>query len=76
MVQWTITVGNIFEIAAILIGGAIAVASVRWRMDLIEKDVAGVKIELHTLTGVLTDVAVQNQRILNLEHRLDQVDRK
>lgn len=80
MIQWSITVGNIIEIAVIAVGGIIFMLKMQNRVDLLALEVTHVEDQLKLMSKsfeqigeVLTKVALQDQRISSMEHRLEEL---
>lgn len=66
--DWTVNIGQIGTIGAIIFAaGGFYYGSQRMKLDITE-----IKADLKMLNKVVMDVALQNQRIDNLEHRIDE----
>ena len=80
VVDTTITIGNIAEIISIVGGGFLVVIRMGGDIRVMKADMAHLKTTVNTLTSafdrlgsVLTQVAVQDTRLINLEKRLDEL---
>ncbi len=74
MIDWTISLGNIGTVVAIVfVGGGFywqqVLDSRRFKLDIVE-----IKTDLKILNKVITDIALQNQRIDNQAERLNRLD--
>lgn len=76
MIDPTITIGNIIEIAVLFFGGLTVV----FRMGGMKSDMVHLKTQVGTLTTafdklgtILTQVAVQDNRLLNVEQRVTEL---
>ncbi len=76
----TITIGNLLEIIAILGGGFLVVVRMGGDIRVMKVDMAHLKETVTTLTAafdrlgtILTQVAVQDARLVALEKRLDEL---
>lgn len=67
MIEQTITIGNIIEIASILGGGLIVFITLKNTVANIKDDVVGIQNELKKLADVITRMAVTDVRLTNLE---------
>jgi hypothetical protein len=66
-VDYTITVGNIIEIASIVIGGLYALATIKSNVGLLKVEVSEMQSEIRKISEVLINQADQNRRIIHLE---------
>lgn len=80
VVDWSITLGNMIEIVVIAVGGIVFAVRMQGRVDLLALEVTHVKDQLKLMaqsfdqvSDVLTKVALQDQRIVNLERRLEEL---
>ena len=80
VVDTTITIGNIAEILSIVGGGFIVVIRMGGDIRVMKADMQHLKATVNTLTSafdrlgsVLTQVAVQDTRLINLEKRIDEL---
>lgn len=67
MIEQTITIGNIIEIASILGGGLAVFITLKNTVSNIKDDVAGMQQEIKKLADVITKMAVTDIRLTNLE---------
>lgn len=67
MVEQTITLGNIIEIASIIGGGVLVFATLRQTVENLKEEVGGMQIEIKKLADVITRMAVTDIRLTNLE---------
>jgi len=67
MIEQTITIGNIVEIASILGGGLIVFITLRNTVANMKDDVVGMQNEIKKLADVITRMAVTDVRLTNLE---------
>ncbi len=65
--DWHISVGTVFEVISILLGGLFFLWGMKARVDLMALELASLKVEIAKLSDILTKVAVQDQRILSIE---------
>lgn len=70
VIDYTITVGNLVEIASIIIGGILVMQTVRSDVKNMKTDVEGIQTEVKKIGDVLITQADQNRRILHLEEDL------
>lgn len=70
VIDYTITVGNLVEIASIIIGGILVMQTVRSDVKNMKTDVEGIQKEVKKIGDVLITQADQNRRILHLEEDL------
>lgn len=67
MIEQTITVGNIIEIVSILAGGLVVFATLRNTVANMQQDMKAMQEEIKKLAEVVTQMAVTNVRLTNLE---------
>ena len=67
MIEQTITVGNIIEIASIIGGGIAVFMTMRSTFGNIKEQVQGMQLEIKKLAEVITRMAVTDIRLNNLE---------
>lgn len=67
MIDYTITIGNIIEIATILGGGLLVLLQLKNTVGNLKTDVTDMKAELKKVGEVLIKLAVTDTRIANLE---------
>lgn len=80
MFDTTITIGNLMEIAAIVGGGFLVVIRMGGDIRVMKVDMGHLKTTVSALTAafdrlgnILTQVAVQDVRIVALEKRIDEL---
>ena len=67
VIDYTITLGNLFEIGSIVFGGLLALASLRSSVGSIKNDMIDMKAEIKKVNEVLIKMAVTDNRLNNLE---------
>jgi hypothetical protein len=67
VIDYTITVGNLVEIAAIIGGGLMVMITLRGDVANMKAEVNGIQLEIKKIGDVLITQADQNRRILHLE---------
>ena len=67
MIEQTITIGNIIEIAVIAGGGISVFVTMRNTVNNIKEQVEGIQAEIKKLADVITKMAVMDIRLTNLE---------
>jgi hypothetical protein len=67
VIDYTITVGNLVEIAAIIGGGLMVMITLRGDVANMKAEVGAIQIEIKKIGDVLITQADQNRRILHLE---------
>ncbi|CAM5400594.1 hypothetical protein AFEL58S_02029 [Afipia felis] len=70
VIDYTITVGNIVEIASIICGGILVMQTLRSDVKNMKTEVEGIQAEVKKIGDVLITQADQNRRILHLEEDL------
>lgn len=65
--DWHISIGTVAEVLSILLGGMFFLWNMKSRVDLMSLEIASLRTEVGKLSDILTTVAVQDQRILNIE---------
>ena len=63
MIDATITVGNLIEIATIFIGGVVVFISLKGTVSQLSGDVTELKADIRALNKVVISMAVADQRI-------------
>ena len=66
-IDFTITIGNIIEIGAILGGGGTVFVTLRNTVANMKDDVAAMQTEIKKLAEVITKMAVTDVRLTNVE---------
>lgn len=66
--DWRISIGTIIEIATIFFGGLFFLYGMKSRIDLMSIELAALKAAIAKLSEILTRLAVQDQRLLNIEN--------
>lgn len=66
-IDYTITIGNIGEVGTIVIGGIIALATMRNTIKNLKDDMIDMKTEIKKVGEVLIKMAVTDTRLNNLE---------
>lgn len=74
-VDWTISVGNIIQIAAILGGGLLVLVTLKNTVSILQRDVASIQTEIKKMGDILTKMAVAETRLDNTDTRLTNVER-
>jgi hypothetical protein len=67
VIDYTITIGNLVEIASIMGGGLMVMITLRGDVANIKVEMAGMQVELKKMTDIMIAQADQNRRILHLE---------
>ena len=67
VIDYTITVGNLIEIASIIGGGLMVMVTLRGEVANMKAEVGAIQIEIKKIGDVLITQADQNRRILHLE---------
>ena len=67
VIDYTITIGNLVEIASIIGGGLMVMVTLRGDVANIKAEVGGIQTEIKKINDVLITQADQNRRILHLE---------
>lgn len=80
MIDWTISVGNLLQMIAMIGGGVLVFFQLRTDVRVVKHDIANVKErqdilnEAFTQLGtVLTQVAVQDERLNQLSRQIDEL---
>ena len=80
VIDWTLNVGSIIQLAVLVVGGVAAFFAVRTDVRVIRHDVGNLKQrqddlnEAFTQLGtILTRVAVQDERLVSIERRVDEL---
>jgi hypothetical protein len=67
VIDYTITIGNLIEIASIIGGGLMVMVTLRGDVANIKAEMGGIQLEVKKIGDVLITRADQNRRILHLE---------
>jgi hypothetical protein len=67
VIDYTITIGNLVEIAAIIGGGLMVMITLRGDVANMKAEVGAIQVEIKKIGDVLITQADQNRRILHLE---------
>ena len=67
MIDYTITIGNIIEIGAIIGGGGAAMITLRGTVMNLKNDMTDMKTEIKKVGDVLIKMAVTDTRLTNIE---------
>ena len=67
MIDYTISIGNIIEIAAIIGGGFTALITLRSTVNNLKEDMTAMKTEIKKVGEVLVKMAVTQTRLDNVE---------
>jgi hypothetical protein len=67
VIDYTITIGNLVEIASIIGGGLMVMITLRSDVANINSEMSGIQLEVKKIGDVLITQADQNRRILHLE---------
>jgi prefoldin subunit 5 len=70
IVDYTITIGNMIEIAAMVGGGILVILRMNNNLVSIKSDVSEMQDEIKALGKVLTQMAVTDTRVASLRQRL------
>lgn len=66
--DWHVSVGTVIEVISIFCGGLFFLYGMKNRIDLMALELGSLKAEISKLSDILTKLAVQDQRILNIEN--------
>jgi hypothetical protein len=75
VIDYTITVGNLVEICAIVGGGLMVMITLRGDVATMKAEVGVIQVEIKKIGDVLITQADQNRRILHLEEELRELRR-
>ncbi len=75
MIDYTITVGNLFEIAAIIGGGFIALGNIKSNIGTLSTEVSKMQAEIEKLSEVVARQAKAEGRLDAMDTRLSGFDR-
>ncbi len=67
MIDYTITIGNIVEIATLIGGGTYAVVQMKGTVTNLKNDMTDMKVEIKKVGEVLIQMAVTDNRLTNVE---------
>ncbi len=67
VVDYTITVGNLVEIASIIGGGLLVMVTLRGDVRNMKAEMTEIQVEIKKIGDVLINQADQNRRIIHLE---------
>jgi hypothetical protein len=67
VIDYSITIGNLIEIASIIGGGLMVMVTLRGDVSNIKSEMGGIQLEVKKIGDVLITQADQNRRILHLE---------
>jgi hypothetical protein len=67
VIDYSITIGNLIEIASIIGGGLMVMVTLRGDVANIKAEMGGIQLEVKKIGDVLITQADQNRRILHLE---------
>jgi hypothetical protein len=73
VVDYTITIGNIVEIASIIGGGILVMITLRSDVANMKTEMEGIQAEVKKIGDVLITQADQNRRILHLEEDVREI---
>jgi len=65
--DWHVSIGTLIEVVAILVGGLFFLWAMKARVDMMSVELSSLKSEIAKLSDILIKLAVQDQRILNVE---------
>lgn len=71
--DWRISVGTLIEIITILGGGLFFLYGMKARIDLMSVELVALKAAIAKLSEILTQLAVQDQRLLNIENDIKEM---
>jgi pseudouridine-5'-phosphate glycosidase len=75
VVDATITIGNIVEITVLAIGGIGAISAIRSSVGNMKNDLTDLKSEIKKVGEVLIKMAVTDQRLMNIEEDIRDLQR-
>jgi hypothetical protein len=67
VIDYTITIGNLIEIASIIGGGLMVLLTLRGDVATMKAEVGDIQVEIKKIGDVLINQADQNRRIIHLE---------
>ena len=76
MIDPTITLGNIIEISAIVVGGLAVFIKLNTTVGVLKNDVDGIKEELKKMANILTNQAVLETRVAGMEQDIRDMRRE
>lgn len=75
MITWEISLGNLLTSVSILFIGAGFYWQTLYDSKVFKRDILDIKTDLKVLNKLVTDIALQNQRLDNQGERLNNIDR-
>jgi len=66
-IDWNVSIGTVVEIAGIVGGGAYALIIMKSTVDNLKTTIADVQLEIKEISRAMLQLAVQDNRIKNLE---------
>lgn len=76
MIEWSISLGSILQIVAMIGGGVLILVSMRFDVRNLKEDVVDMKAELRKVGEILTNQAVMNHRVQNIEDWRRELERR
>lgn len=76
LIDPTITIGNLIEIASIVLGGLLVMVRLNNTVAKLAVDMQQVQAEIKKIAELMTTVAVQDVRLDSLNDRLNTMDRR
>lgn len=73
MIDWTINVGTMLQISIIIIGGFMVLVRMNYNGSSLKKDVDDLKKDVQRIGILITDNAVINNRLQNLEQDIHEL---
>ena len=74
-IDWTISVGSMIQVAAMIGGGLIVLATLRNTVSRLQGDVGSIQTEIKKMGDILTKMAVAENRLDNTDTRLTAIER-
>lgn len=71
--DWHVSIGTIIEVVTILAGGLFFLYGMKSRIDLMSVELIALKAAIAKLSDILTKLAVQDQRLLNIENDIQEM---
>lgn len=75
MIEWSVSLGSILQIVAMVGGGVMVLIAMRIDVKNIKEDLVDMKTELKKVGDILTNQAITNHRLQSLEEWRRTVDR-